>query len=567
MDQCLDRNRIEMRKARFPAWLGRSLLWVLPLAFLAIFFYLPLATILRTAFGGDAPGGGEIYLAGIVAPLRFTLWQAGLSTLLTMALGLPAAYLFGRLDFRGKRALRVLVTLPFLLPTVVVAAGFFALFGANGWVNQVLMSLFNVAQPPVNLTGTLGAILLAHVFYNTSVVIRVVGSAWAQLDPRLEQAGRTLGASPWQTFKEITLPLLRPSIIAAMLLVFLFNFTSFGVILMLGGPGFATLEVEIYYQTMNLLNLPQAGLLSVIQLGFTLGITWLASRAGGSEGLNLMPRFQGEGLHAARGAGEKAFLVAMVILLVLILVTPLAALGVRSFTQIDRSGEQTTATFTTTYYAALFQNPRGSLFHVPPVQAAVNSLSFALLTVLIALPLGMLAAYGLNHRSRLMPFLEGMVMLPLGASAVTLGLGYLLVFNKPPLDIRSFPLLIPLAHSLVAFPFVLRVLRPAIQSIPIALRESAAVLGAPPARTWLEVDLPLLRRPILAGAIYAFTISLGEFGATSFLARPEMPTLPVAIFRFFSMPGALNYGQALAMAVLLLALCAVALALLEWAAP
>jgi thiamine transport system permease protein len=147
-------------------------------------------------------------------------------------------------------------------------------------------------------------------------------------------------------------------------------------------------------------------------------------------------------------------------------------------------------------------------------------------------------------------------MLPLGTSAVTLGLGYLLSFNRPPLDVGSFPLLIPVAHSLVALPFVVRTLLPALRSIPPSLRQAAAVLGAAPRRAWWEVDWPILGRAALVSSVFAFTISMGEFGATTFLARPEVPTLPVAIFRFLSQPGASNYGQAMAMATLLMAVCA-----------
>jgi thiamine transport system permease protein len=154
-------------------------------------------------------------------------------------------------------------------------------------------------------------------------------------------------------------------------------------------------------------------------------------------------------------------------------------------------------------------------------------------------------------------------MLPLGTSAVTLGLGYLLVFNRPPLDVRTFPWLIPVAHSLVALPFVVRALQPALSSIPQSLRQAAAVLGASSLRVWVEVDLPILTRAALVSAIFAFTISLGEFGATSFLARPEYPTLPVAIYRYLSQPGELNYGQALAMSTILMFVCSLSIFLME----
>ena len=128
---------------------------------------------------------------------------------------------------------------------------------------------------------------------------------------------------------------------------------------------------------------------------------------------------------------------------------------------------------------------------------------------------------------------------------------------------NAFPYLIPIAHSLVALPFVVRVLQPAIVSIPDTLRQAAAVLGANPLRVWREVDLPIVLRASLVAAIFSFTISLGEFGATSFLVRPEYPTLPIAIYGFLSQPGALNYGQAMAMATILLAVCGISILALE----
>ena len=232
----------------------------LPLLFLAIFFYLPLLTTFRMAWvSAREPAFSTADLATIWRSLSFTFYQATLSTALTLLVGLPAAYLFSRYLFRGKRLLRALVMVPFILPTVVVAAGFNALLGPRGWLNLALMSLFNLSTPPIDLIYTLAAILLAHLFYNTSVIIRLVGSAWSRLDIQLEQAGKVLGAGRLQVFRKITLPLLKPVILSASLLVFLFDFTSFGVILLLGGPKYATVEVSIYLQSMQFLNFPACG--------------------------------------------------------------------------------------------------------------------------------------------------------------------------------------------------------------------------------------------------------------------------------------------------------------------
>jgi thiamine transport system permease protein len=540
-------------------------LWLLPLLFLAFFFFYPLLAVLGLA-GVPVSGGGSADWGRVWEPLRFTFWQALLSTTLTMGIGLPAAYLFAHFTFPGKGLLRVLITLPFILPTVVVAAGFNALIGPRGWLNLALMGLFQLESPPVNLLNTLAIIVLAHAFYNTSIVIRMVGSTWAQLDPRLEQAARTLGAPPLRAFREVTLPLLRPAIFAAALLVFLFDFTSFGVILLLGGPRFATLEVEIYIQALQLLNLPQAALLSAVQLAATLALTVLYQRVARGRDVPLTPQMNGEGVTVARGWQRQIFVAGMVAILVTLLVLPLMALAARSITRLDADrGERgiIRTGLTLDYYQELFINRRGSLFYVPPMEAMKNSLLYAGATVLFSLGLGTLAAYALHYRSRINLVLDPLLMLPLGASAVTLGLGFVIVFSAPPFDPRSFPLLIPIAHSLVALPFVIRTLQPALASIPVHLRQAAAVLGASPWRVWWEVDRPILARAALVSATFAFTISLGEFGATSFLARPEAPTLPVAIFRFLSQPGALNYGQALAMATLLMLICGLAIAIME----
>jgi thiamine transport system permease protein len=246
--------------------------------------------------------------------------------------------------------------------------------------------------------------------------------------------------------------------------------------------------------------------------------------------------------------------------LIALLALPLLALGFRSITYLDANNH---LAWTLDFYRELFINRRQSYFYVPPVQALANSLTYAGLTIVFSLTLGMLATYALRAKSRLNKVLEGVLMLPLGASAVTLGLGFIITFNHPPLDVQSFPLLIPIAHALVALPFVVRTLQPALASIPPSLGQVAAVLGAAPLRVWWEVELPILARAAVVSAIFAFTISLGEFGATSFLARPENPTLPVAIYRFFSQPGQMNYGQALAMATILMVVCAVSILLLE----
>ncbi len=363
---------------------GFSGIWLLaiPLVFLVAFYFFPLGKLVALALSQAASTfRTQINWQIISGASGFTFFQASLSTILTILLGLPAAYLFGRFNFSGKNILRIASTLPFILPTVVVAAGFNAMIGPRGWLNLVLMDILNISRPVINIQNTLAAILLAHVFYNTSIVIRIVGTALAQLDRKLEDAALTLGASPWKAFTKITVPLLMPSILSSVLLVFLFDFTSFGVILMMGGPRFTTLEVEIYIQTMQYLNLPLAGILSLIQLGFTMIVTTILMRIGDrGMGVPVMPRLNQESLRKPVKNWEKYFTYFMVLLLLILLTSPLISLLIRSFSVTVPAAAgiaEERIHFSLNYFRELFINRQQSLFYVPPVNAVWNSLRFA----------------------------------------------------------------------------------------------------------------------------------------------------------------------------------------------
>jgi thiamine transport system permease protein len=497
-----------------------------------------------------------------VRVLSFTLLQALASMVLTLLLGLPAAYLFYRFRFTGRTLLRLLTAVPFMLPTVVVAAGYSALLGPRGWLNLVLMKAFALPAPPIALVGTLGAILLAHVFYNTTIIIRMVGVALARQDPHLGQAARSLGAGPGRLFRTVTWPYLRPTLLAACLLVFLFDFTSFGVILLLGGPRFSTLEVEIYQQALQLFNLPLAALLALIQLLCTLAFSVLYSRVTAGRTVVNRPQTVAANLRRPGSGRARLFVAGMAALLFVFFALPLLSLPVRSVSRMEAAqGQRGKVDYglTGSYYRELFVNRQDSLFYVPPIQALANSLAYAGLTVVISLALGFPAARMLARPTRLERWLEPLLILPLGASAVTLGLGYLVSFGR----LLTSPWLVPLAHSLIALPFVIRTLQPALASIPERLRQAAAMLGAGPARVWFTVDWPIVARATLSAAVFAFTVSLGEFGAASLIVRPDHPTLPVAIARFLSQPGGLNYGQAMAMATLLMLVCMAGILVIE----
>ncbi len=511
--------------------LGRAALVAIPVAFLGLFFVYPLATIFRRGLGGSFPTD-VLFDRGTLHIVWFTIWQATASTALTLAAGLPLAWATARVAFRGRGLVRALVVVPFVLPTVVVATAFLALL-------------------PESMQRGVVPILLAHVFFNVAVVVRVVGGYWARLDPSLWDAAATLGASPSRRFRELTLPALRPALAAASALTFLFCFTSFGVIVILGGPRFATLEVDIYDLATQTFDLRAAAALSLLQLAAVGAIVAVSSSLEARAGARLPLAVEQLAARRARD-WERPALVATLAVAAVGFGLPLAALIERSFATANGAG--------LAFYRALGRDTPSLL--VAPWRAVEYSLAYAAAATGIALVVGALAAaaFASQRGSR---WLDTAVMLPLGASAVMLGYGFVIAFDTSPLDFRDAVWIVPVVQALVAAPFVVRILTPAMRGIDPRLREAAAVLGAPPARVRREIDLPLVLRPLGVAAGLAFAIALGEFGATVFLARSDRPTLPVAIFRFLERPGATNQGTAAALCVVLMAVTVLAVGIAD----
>ncbi|QOV35249.1 iron ABC transporter permease [Streptomyces ferrugineus] len=545
----MDLARTEVADPRRRGAAVRLGLIAVPVAFFAVFFAYPVTAIVARGLKVDGAWQfGRLWdvlgESDIRHVLWFTTWQALASTALTLLIALPGAYVFARLDFPGKQVLRAVVTVPFVLPTVVVGTAFLALVGRGGLLDELW---------GVRLDTTVWAILLAHVFFNYAVVVRTVGGLWAQLDPRQEEAARMLGASRFHAWRTVTLPALAPAVAAAALMVFLFTFTSFGVVQILGGPTFSTLEVEIYRQTSEIFDLSTAAVLTIIQFLAVAAIlavhAWTVRRR--ESALRLVDA--SVTARRPRGAGQWALLAGVLAVIVVLLLLPLAVLVQRSLDAPDFG-----------YYRAL-TSADGGVFLVAPIEAIGNSLRYAVVATLIAVLIGALAAAALTRRDagRFVRGFDALLMLPLGVSAVTVGFGFLIALDEPPLDLRSTWILVPLAQALVGVPFVVRTMLPVLRAVDQRLREAASVLGASPWRVWREVDLPMVRRALLIAAGFAFAVSLGEFGATVFIARPDNPTLPVAVARLLGRAGELNYGQAMALSTVLMVVCAVALLVLE----
>jgi thiamine transport system permease protein len=514
------------------AW--RALTIGVPLAFLAVFFVYPLGVIVERGLTGEGDPPLEVLTDPFTRDVVwFTVWQALASTVLTIAIALPATYVLGRYRFRGRSVVTALVVVPFVLPTVVVALAFLAVL-------------------PEPLERGWAPILVAHAFFNVAVVVRVVGTFWANLDPRVAEAAATLGASPRQRMAEVTVPLLAPALAAAAAIVFLFSFTSFGIVLILGGPRYATIEAEIYNQAVRLYDLRAAAVLSLVQLACVVAAVAVATRLERRLAAPGRLRAQRDVLRRPRTTGDKLVVAGSLGGLALFLGLPLVVLFERSLAVGGGHGLDA--------YRALGRPT--SILLVAPWEAVVNSLAYAAAATAIAVVVGGLGAFAVAE-ARGSRVLDGLVLLPLGASAVMLGLGFLIAFDRAPLDFRAAPWIVPVAQALVAIPFVVRIVAPTLRSIDPHQREAAALLGASPGRIRREIDLPIVSRGLAVAAGFAFAISLGEFGATVFLARPDRPTLPVAIFRFLGRPGEVNIAEAYALAVVLLGVTVVSVLLVE----
>lgn len=573
----------------------------IPLVFLAIFFLLPVLGMLSRGFlvdgGADSTYGTAFDLTGFAEVfsrprtlrlLGLTVGQAALAALICTAVGVPIAHVLYRLNFRGRALLRTLIVVPFVLPTVVVGVAFRTLLSDSGPLGSL------------QLDGTFTAIMLALVFFNIAVVVRTVGSTWEGLDVKQEDAARVLGATPASVWATVTFPRLLPSILAAASVVFLFCATAFGVVLVLGGVQFGTIETEIYLLTTQFLDLRAASVLSITQLVIVVGVLVLANRAGrigrsghlgrsarsawaespSQTGATVAERrvAAAQSRRSPRRADAPAIVVTLVT--VALLALPILTMIERSLRTAGAGSPGTAAAGTSgpsdaglsysfANYLNLATTGQRNALVVPVWTALGNSLTIAAQATAIALIIGVLASVVISRRPRnrfarrALDVFDGALMLPLGISAVTVGFGFLITLNQPPLDLRSSPILIPIAQALVALPLVVRIILPVLRGVDSRMRESASVLGAPPWRVLQDVDLAIAARPVLAAAGLAFAVALGEFGATTFLSRLDHPTLPVVIYRLIGVPGGENFGMALAASVVLAAVTVAVMALVE----
>lgn len=562
------RRALRRRRGRWSAWL----LAAAPALFLASFFYLPIIEVLSRGF--RAPGGGfslavvNELLADpyILRLIRFTSSQALASSALSVLLGVPLAYLLARREFPGRRMVAALTMLPFVLPSITVALGFLLTYGSNGWFTQALRWVLGF-EP--RILHTLWAILLAHAFYNAPVVARVVQAAWEQVDPRLEESARSLGATPWGVFRDVTLPAILPAIAGGAALAFIYSFMSFPIVLALGGARYSTLEVEIYTQVHVLWDYETGAALAAIQAALSLTFVYVllklqgnaadipgssrgpAAAAGQTDLGRIARGLRGARLRVGAGALVTASLLAAA---ALFFAGPIVATVWHSF-QAPGGGLSLQG------YARILSAQHSAMVGSSPLSAIANSLRFGALAGSLALLLGLAFCYSaLRLRLLRRAWAETLALAPIVVSSVALGFGALLAFRRAPWDAIPPDWRVILIHAVLAFPFVVRTVRPVLANLDRGLSDAARTLGARPLQAFYTVELPLIAVGIFVALALAFGISVSEMSATMMLARPGLITMPVSVYRFLS---SRDFQAASAMAVVLIVVTGGAFVVIE----
>ena len=495
----------------------------LPVAFVGVFAAWPALVTLRR--GGDVTDA--LTNGALRSTVWFTTWQAVLSTLITLVIGLPAAWLLSRNEFRGRRALRALTLVPFVLPTLVIGLAFRAVL------------------PGGLRTGVL-ALVVAHVFLNVAVVVRIVGARWESQPNAFEEAAATLGAPSTTRFATVTWPMIRGSVAAAGGLVFMYCFSTYGAARVLAGPSNPVVETEIYRFAVLAGDMRPAAALAVAQIAVVAIALGLTSRGATVQSTPSRPRLLSDCSPTRRvvvrtGTGLTA----------IVFLTPLIGLVVRSL----RVGDGVSLSA----WKRAFDDSTVSMSSVSAnlVPAAWATLSTAFVAMMIAVVVGVVIAFvRVTSSSRFVrATATACEIVPVVVSAVVVGLGIILAFRSGFFDWRGSWWLLPVVHAVVALPLVSRSVAAALHQIPDDLRNAAATLGSSPLQIARTIDLGILRRQIGAAAALAALVSVGEFGASSLLTRRGSETLTMAIGRLLGRPGDLVQAQVFVVATVLGVVC------------
>ena len=513
-------------------WLGFLLKgWrFIPLIFLGLMLVWPVTHLLLQAQSANWLGlinemMRDDYLRWRVL---WTFIQALLTCVLCFVLGLPAAWLFARREFKGKQLFLQLSMLPFVVPTLVAAMGLLLMWGPHSVLAQtLLLPFFSPEQQGAVL------LLIGNVFFNLSVVLRAIIFALEQCSMSRSNAARSLGATAWRCFWRIEWPAIFPAVMQSLCLVFLYSFSGFGLALILGGQQWSTLEVEIYTLVAHELALAPASILALFSLFLLSSLLFLLLYF---QGLFLKPQ-KADAISPIALQNHKEKIAALVVmgLISFLCLIPIALLVFELFNHL------------TEFWQLLLESE--------VQQAIFNTLLFSVAGLLLATFLGL--CHGMAAFT--WPILRTFVYLPFIASSITIGFGLLLSYP----GLSNQIVLLVAAYALFAYPFIAQALLLELQQLPKHYLQAARVLGASPWRCFTRVILPLLSPAIRRGMAFAMATCIGEFAVSLFLTRPEWTTLSTLIYQYLGRPGSGNKQAALLLAAFLLLLTLLLFRLIE----
>ena len=477
--------------------------------------------------------------------IGFSVLQAFLSAFFSIIFGLPGAWLFTHYNFPGKRWLRLLTYLPFILPSILVVLAMVLFFGNNGWINRGLMYFFDFDEPPLQFLYSLSGILIAHVFYNFPIAMKIIADQWERISLKYYQVARTTGGRSIRLFFCITLPLLMPSLGSAFLLIFLLCMNSFAIILVLGGGiNFTTIEVLIYQLSRVELDYSGASSLALIQSIFSLiCITILVFGIKRNTEQNFREKFSL--IEGIRNYCPKAWFGLFWICIVLVFAMgPLFSIVLDSFRKFE-NGEWV---YTIYWYEKLLDPGENNFFLFALWNSFRIGLGSACLSSFIGIGMVSLVAYkmGINRR-----FWEAFSLFPMVLSTIVFGVAWFHFFQSFLVGIIPLIYIVIVMHAILMCPYWIRVVIPSVESIPIQWHLDSKMLGKKSFHYGLIILWPWLRKTFLIAFFFSFSLSLGELNSTMMIADESIRTLPLEIYDAIS---GYRFSYASAAAVILLLL-------------
>jgi len=466
-------------------------------------------------------------------------------TLGAILLGVPLAFFTTRYRIRGSAVLSTLATLALLTPPFLGAYAWIVMLGRNGFLRQVL-AVIGINFPTIY--GPLGIIIVYTLQFYPFVYMLTAGGLQT-VDRSLEEAAENLGAPPFRKFFRVTVPLVIPSITSGALLAFMLSLANFGTPMIIGARYRVLPTMAYNMYTSEVATRPaMASTISII-LVFAASLAIFLQRYAANRRkytsllLNRPVVF--------RLKGMKNFLAHLVSYLIVALSTlPMVVVVVFAFR--NTSGPVFTKGFGLDSF-------RRVIFDVP--QAITNSLLYSISAVILIVIVGTLLGFVLSRRRNTVNgILDTLLMSPYILPGTVLGIGFITTFNRPPIVLYGTGLIIVLAYFIRRLPYSVRSAVSILQQIDPALEEAGISLGAPPARAFRKIALPLMLPGILSGAVLSWVTAINELSASILLYVGGTITMPIRIY-LSVMDG--YFGPGSAMASILLAATGIALLVLN----